>query len=287
MLLPVTATNPTTGTTTTTALGSIDNTPLPEEKEDSETDDELVRITEANRCIKSEPRSSVTSQTTLRRDLLVFAETPSVLTKSDRVIVHNKYGAGLSGDLDPALMKKTQKRSYLVACDFSEESIHAIEWTMGTMMRDGDGLYVVTVINKDEAVDSSKKSMMRELQKASDNVTEESKRLMNQMLLFDIDLITYTICGRVKEALTKLIWELPITMIVCGSRGRSTVKGLLMGSISTYLVHNSPVPVTVIRPEKKKRISVVKPPVHAIPLSQSVETKQLAVDELSHSHPPW
>lgn len=43
---------------------------------------------------------------------------------------------------------------------------------------------------------------------------------------------------------------------------------LLMGSISTYLVHKSPVPVTVIRPQKKKK-AAHKRPVHAVPLSQS------------------
>lgn len=41
-----------------------------------------------------------------------------------------------------------------------------------------------------------------------------------------------------------------------------------MGSISTYLVHKSPVPVTVIRPQKKKK-ATHKRPVHAVPLSQS------------------
>jgi len=44
-----------------------------------------------------------------------------------------------------------------------------------------------------------------------------------------------------------------------------------MGSISTYLVHKSPVPVTVIRPQKKKK-AVHKRPVHAVPLSQSKVT---------------
>jgi hypothetical protein len=55
---------------------------------------------------------------------------------------------------------------------------------------------------------------------------------------------------------------------------------MLMGSISTYLVHKSSVPVTVIRPQKKKK-PAQKRSVHSAPLSKSVQTGQLAVDELS------
>ena len=41
-----------------------------------------------------------------------------------------------------------------------------------------------------------------------------------------------------------------------------------MGSISTFLVHKSPVPVTVIRPQKKKKATQTKT-VRAASLSQS------------------
>ncbi|KAL9537108.1 hypothetical protein MBANPS3_012071 [Mucor bainieri] len=293
----------TTETTTTTAKGALDISPMVsptsvqrEIEEDSDTDDELMRITEANRFIpantespqpaqQQRPRSkSLRSQSvSTRRQLLVFADKPTVTKKSDRIIVSNHYGAGPEGTLSSDLKPSRRCRSYLVACDFSDESYHAIEWTMGTMMRDGDKLYVVTAVNREdnpEAVKEAGLSLSKELKKASDTVTEEAKKTLGQMLLFDVELITYAICGRVKDILFNLIEELPLTMVVCGSRGRGTVKGLLMGSISTYLVHKSPVPVTVIRPQKKKK-AAHKRPVHAVPLSQSVQTGQLAVDEVS------
>jgi hypothetical protein len=43
------------------------------------------------------------------------------------------------------------------------------------------------------------------LKKASDVVTEEAKKIMSQMLLFDVDLFTYAICGRVKDVLSNLV----------------------------------------------------------------------------------
>ncbi|KAL9545172.1 hypothetical protein MBANPS3_007262 [Mucor bainieri] len=69
-------------------------------------------------------------------------------------------------------------------------------------------------------------------------------------------------------------------MLVCGSRGRGSVRTLLMGSVSTYLVHKSPVPVAVIRRQKKKK-RVKHQTVEAHSLSESVKSGHLHVDELS------
>lgn len=40
-------------------------------------------------------------------------------------------------------------------------------------------------------------------------------------------------------------------MLVVGTRGRNTVKGFLLGSLSRYLLNHSPIPVTVVRPASK------------------------------------
>lgn len=40
-------------------------------------------------------------------------------------------------------------------------------------------------------------------------------------------------------------------MLVVGTRGRNTVKGFLLGSVSRYCLNHSPVPVTVVRPASK------------------------------------
>lgn len=53
---------------------------------------------------------------------------------------------------------------------------------------------------------------------------------------------------------------------------------MIMGSVSTFLVHNSPIPVSVVRPQKKEK-SKKKKKTAAQKLSQSVKTGQLKVDE--------
>lgn len=58
-----------------------------------------------------------------------------------------------------------------------------------------------------------------------------------------------------------------------------------MGSVSTFLVHNSPVPVSVVRPQKKAKKNKGKMTA-AQRLSQSVRSGQLRVDEAAGANAP-
>jgi hypothetical protein len=225
---------PTTVTTTTTATGALDITsPIDNEYSESDSDDELRRITESNRfipinntdTIEKKPRErakSLRSQSvSTRKQLLVFANNPQLTKTSDRIIVHNYYGAGPEGQLVDDLKPKRKTRQYLVACDFSDESFHAIEWTMGTMMRDGDKLHVVTAVNREdnpEIVKEAGLSLSKELTKASETVTEESKKMLGQMLLFDVELVTYAVCGKVKDVLTRLVTKTHALIVLNANR---------------------------------------------------------------------
>ncbi|KAI7850764.1 hypothetical protein BDC45DRAFT_239362 [Circinella umbellata] len=249
-----------------------------EEDDDHFVDEELLRITESNRHIPHiDPIVRLRSKSMKRRQLLVFSDPPRTdRSKTDRITVTSQYGV--------VNEKQRKKRTYFAACDFSEESLYALEWVMGTMMRDGDSLYVLAVVNREDNPDAVKAGGMtkaKELEKASEAVTREARRILNQMLLFDITLITCAVVGRVKDVLAKEIQKLPLTMVVCGSKGRGTVKGLFMGSISTFLVHNSSVPVSVIRPPNKKKSNKKKSTKTPPSLSESVKSGKIAVDGLS------
>lgn len=57
---------------------------------------------------------------------------------------------------------------------------------------------------------------------------------------------------------------------------------MIMGSVSTFLVHNSPIPVSVVRPQKKEKASKQKK-TSAQKLSQSVMNGHLRVDEVERN----
>lgn len=42
-----------------------------------------------------------------------------------------------------------RQRKYLVATDLSDESVYALEWTIGTILRDGDTLYAVYAVDEE------------------------------------------------------------------------------------------------------------------------------------------
>lgn len=47
------------------------------------------------------------------------------------------------------------RRKYLVATDLSEESVYALEWTIGTVLRDGDTIYAIYAMHEDSTTASA------------------------------------------------------------------------------------------------------------------------------------
>ena len=126
----------------------------------------LLERTESNRYIpyneeKTRPKRSNTihaQDDDVHKNLLVFSDNPTIIEHPTKLVVVQYYGAGKTGIMPAAYRSKRKTKAYLVACDFSKESIYAIEWTMGTMMRDGDELHVSTVINREDNPDVVKAS---------------------------------------------------------------------------------------------------------------------------------
>ncbi|KAL9005542.1 MAG: hypothetical protein Q9188_001703 [Gyalolechia gomerana] len=50
---------------------------------------------------------------------------------------------------DQAKSKKRKLRTYFVATDISEEAAYALEWTIGTVLRDGDTLLAIYAVNEE------------------------------------------------------------------------------------------------------------------------------------------
>lgn len=65
------------------------------------------------------------------------------------------------GDPDKSLIANSRRRKrYILASDLSHESKYAVEWAIGTVLRDGDELFIATVQETDTKLDgkSTKKS---------------------------------------------------------------------------------------------------------------------------------
>lgn len=74
-----------------------------------------------------------------------------VHNRSIRTIVRGNF-SGLSDTIDGS---RRRRRKYLVATDLSEESVYALEWTIGTVLRDGDTIFAIYVMPEDSTSTSA------------------------------------------------------------------------------------------------------------------------------------
>lgn len=126
-------------TTTTTATNTI-TTAMANTTIDDDNDDYSY-------LPQKQQSSTISSSNKKKRPTeLVFSDVPKTVTKPDRIMVELDYGFS-----SKVPIKKSRK--YLLACDFGEESLYAMEWAMGTLLRSGDIIHVVSVIGMDEDIE--------------------------------------------------------------------------------------------------------------------------------------
>ncbi|GAB1315985.1 UspA domain-containing protein [Madurella fahalii] len=206
-------------------------------------------------------------------------------------------------------------RKYLVATDLSDESTHALEWAIGTVLRDGDTLLAIYCVDEEtgivagdsnaavpdepkamkeqaaaiNAVTASKTPVTpsgtnlplhtrstplsqaseasispapssRERSKAEEEryravqeISERVTKLLRKTRLQVRVIVEVLHCKNPKHLITEVIDLVNPTLVILGSRGRSALKGVILGSFSNYLVTKSSVPVMVARKRLRKQ----------------------------------
>ncbi|KAF2753907.1 hypothetical protein EJ05DRAFT_159028 [Pseudovirgaria hyperparasitica] len=213
-----------------------------------------------------------------------------------------------------------RQRVYLVATDLSEEAAYALEWTIGTVLRDGDTLLAVYAVDEeigtgaesalgngvtaaDEAYSLNKtlsnsppnsptdettqyvsaevdrppdlasmEKAERERWTATMEVSDRCVKLLRKTKLQVRVVVEVFHCKSPKHMLTEVIDYLEPTLVILGSRGRSALKGVLLGSFSNYLVTKSSVPVMVARKRLRKHSKYKR---NNLRLSNVISTRRL------------
>ncbi|KAI0275692.1 hypothetical protein BGY98DRAFT_1090475 [Russula aff. rugulosa BPL654] len=153
-------------------------------------------------------------------------------------------------------------RVFLCASSPDESGRHALDWTIESMVQDGDELVVFRGIDQDD------------LERDHDAVRDEARdlllRIQDRCVEVDPDrklsIIVEYIAGRVTTTIDRLIALYRPDSIIVGSRGARKMKQAFgvafgsqsMGGVSKYCLRHSPVPVVVVRPESKVRKTLDK-----------------------------
>jgi len=156
-------------------------------------------------------------------------------------------------------------RVFAVAVSADESGEDALDWLMTELVEDGDEVVAIRVIELDEGE--------RHDPKQQEDFREEADRLLQTILDKNneaddrrISVIVEFVAGRITEMLLKMIALYRPDSLVVGTKGsRSKLQswGMAlgapgMGSVSRYAVSHSPVPVIVVRPERKVKKTLEK-----------------------------
>lgn len=121
-----------------------------------------------------------------------------VPNRSIRTIVRGDFAALQ----EEAAQGRLRQRKYLVATDLSEESVYALEWTIGTILRDGDTMFALYAIHEDANMTSVQ-------------VGEGAKAMQDA---------TAVVGSQTKEATQKFLGRLPGTSTKSGSEARASPR---------------------------------------------------------------
>ena len=243
-----------------------------------------------------------------RAQNLTLTMTPIMSTpevqRSIRIIYRGEFAKVQKKAIDD---EHRRVRKYLVATDLSDESTHALEWAIGTVLRDGDTLVAIYCVDEEMGIPGSEEeAKLRESQakavsatagvgklpepstptlvsatlaavrgsdsarsaspapgrdqspaeedrrRAVQSITDRIAKLLRKTHLEVRVIVEVLHCKTPRHLLTEVIDLIDPTMVILGSRGRSALKGVILGSFSNYLVTKSSVPVMVARKRLRK-----------------------------------
>ena len=94
----------------------------------------------------------------------------------------------------------SRQRKYLVSSDLSPQATYAMEWAIGTVLREGDILYVAQALGKDE-----EPSSQRDREQNCRTLAEETKRLLKRTRL-QVKVIIEIVAAKVpKHMITEMV----------------------------------------------------------------------------------
>ncbi|PWN37903.1 uncharacterized protein FA14DRAFT_20646 [Meira miltonrushii] len=207
------------------------------------------------------------------------------LTASRPVFEKNRCTITLiHGDYDKFAHESKRPRRYIAASDGSEESSYAIEWTIGTVLRDGDEMLIVSVMETDTKLDATDS-------KHEDKKAHQEHQRIRQSMAVILARRAVAVLQRTRLAVRvscqalharnsrhmfiDMIDFFEPTMCVVGSRGLGSLKGVLLGSFSHYCVQKSPVPVMVAR----KRLKLPPLPKGKTDVVSNVRARHMRLDQ--------
>lgn len=109
----------------------------------------------------------------------------------------------------------------------------------------------VHLVNVQETVDAwevrrflSEEEIADMQRQRGEEATAESQAILREA---GVTVVPHLEVGDISETIARLVGELGCRQVVMGSHGHTAMGGLLMGSVSTKVLHQVQVPVTLVK----------------------------------------
>jgi nucleotide-binding universal stress UspA family protein len=136
----------------------------------------------------------------------------------------------------------------LVAIDETPAATFALRHVVPYAIDQRSRLTILSVVPHPPASVAAAGISPRQLTEDMEKKAEARLRQLVAALPQDLSVTSIVRRGDPAEEILRLVREEPVDLVCMGARGRGRVTGALLGSVSTAVLHHSPVPVVVLHP---------------------------------------
>lgn len=137
----------------------------------------------------------------------------------------------------------------LIPVDGSENSLRAVRHVIGLVQgREPMEIHVVNVQEPVEAWEVKRVFRPEEIEAAQElEGGDELNAARGLLQAADVPHVCEVLLGDVAESIVKYAHDQHCDKIIMGTHGRSALSSLLLGSVTTKVIHLTDIPVTVVK----------------------------------------
>jgi nucleotide-binding universal stress UspA family protein len=139
---------------------------------------------------------------------------------------------------------EVQSMKLLVPLDGSPASQHALDHALWFAVKDPDAVVILLNVQNPETLGLSDIAVRTEAIQGSQLVLHTSAQKCQQSGVAHEALAEF---GPIAETIERVSREASVDQIIMGTRGLGRLRGLLLGSVATQVVHLTRVPVTLVK----------------------------------------
>ncbi len=146
------------------------------------------------------------------------------------------------------MVKDVEIKKILVPIDGSKYGRIALDYAVTIAKGCGAYIEILSVVDLSDYISSFEQAgadmfMIKEMAHAAQDMVQEHKALVPE----GIHVNTRVAQGNVRDTIVRTAEQENVDLIIMGRRGLGTLEGMILGSVSTYVVAHAPCAVLTVK----------------------------------------